>query len=178
MILWLRTVFTKKWIKSTLLGLISGIFYPLKGNVNVYTNKLGYVSASPLILNSDIRTNLLYGIEDKDIDDKILLDYLYEFKLFSEEKDFDLNKTVNNKTLSMGQMQKISFIRALVSGVELLVLDESTSNLDIETKNFIFNILSTKNITIINSTHNKEDFQYDHHIKIDVGEERNLFFTK
>ena len=40
------------------------------------------------------------------------------------------------------------------------------------------NILSTKNITIINSTHNKEDFQYDHHIKIDVGEERNLFFTK
>ncbi len=80
--------------------------------------------------------------------------------------------------MSSGQIQKISFIRSILSDAKILLLDESTSNLDIETKNFIFNILSTKNITIINSTHNKEDFQYDHHIKIDVGEERNLFFTK
>ena len=66
----------------------------------------------------------------------------------------------------------------MLSDAKILLLDESTSNLDINTKNFIFNILNKKNITIINSTHNHEDFDYDHHIKIDVGENRNLHFIK
>ena len=64
-------------------------------------------------------------------------------------------------------MQKISFMRALLSKVEVLLLDESTSNLDIETKNFIFDILKKQEITIINSTHNPEDFEsIDRHLKI------------
>ena len=54
-------------------------------------------------------------------------------------------------------MQKISFIVHAFRCKDTS-LDESTSNLDINTKNFIFNILNKKNITIINSTHNQEDF--------------------
>ena len=45
----------------------------------------------------------------------------------------------------MGQMQKISFIRALLSGLDILVLDESTSNLDTDSKALIYKILK-KNI--------------------------------
>jgi len=83
-----------------------------------------------------------------------------------------LNKKVSNKTLSMGQMQKISFIRALLSGVEILILDESTSNLDEESRELIFQILKELNITIINSTHNKEDFQnVDLHIELTISKE-------
>ena len=41
----------------------------------------------------------------------------------------------------------------------------------IRTKKFIFDILNKKNITIINSTHNHDDFDYDYHLKIDVSEE-------
>jgi ATP-binding cassette subfamily B protein/ATP-binding cassette subfamily B protein AbcA/BmrA len=63
-------------------------------------------------------------------------------------------------------MQKISFIRALLANAQILLLDESTSNLDTETKTLIFNILKKHKVTIINSTHNKDDFDYDHHIKI------------
>ena len=58
-------------------------------------------------------------------------------------------------------MQKISFIRSLLSDTQLLLLDESTSNLDSQTRDLIFNILKVKNITIINSTHNHEEFEYD-----------------
>ena len=58
-----------------------------------------------------------------------------------------------------------------VSNSDILLLDESTSNLDIRTKKFIFDILNKKNITIINSTHNHDDFDYHYHIKIDVSEE-------
>ena len=78
---------------------------------------------------------------------------------------------VSNSTLSSGQMQKISFIRSLLANSEILLLDESTSNLDIRTKQFIFEILKIRDITIINSTHNHEDFDYDNHLKIEVMED-------
>ena len=56
-----------------------------------------------------------------------------EFELFNREEK-TLDTVVDSKSLSSGQMQKISFIRSLLANAELLLLDESTSNLDIETK--------------------------------------------
>ena len=52
----------------------------------------------------------------------------------------------------------------------MLILDESTSNLDIESKNKIVNkIKSLEGITIINSTHEPELFDfYDRKITIDL----------
>ena len=78
-----------------------------------------------------------------------------------------MEKQVSNKALSTGQMQKISFIRALLSGSDILLLDESTSNLDYETKVLIFGILDKRKLTIVNATHNPDEFlKYDQHIKI------------
>ena len=74
-------------------------------------------------------------------------------------------------------MQKVSFIRALLNNVDILLLDESTSNLDSESKKLIFEILNNENITVINSTHNKEDFSYDSHIEITV-EKGNRYLNK
>ena len=76
-------------------------------------------------------------------------------------------------------MQKISFIRSLLAEVDILLLDESTSNLDKDTKKLIFEILNSKNITIINSTHSPDEFRgYDNHIKIEIKDEkRYLDFT-
>ena len=119
-------------------------------------------------------TSLLSPLNDKDTEIQVLMD---EFELFiNNEKD--LNTVVDSKSLSSGQMQKISFIRSLLSDANLLLLDESTSNLDIETKELIFKILKKKNITIINSTHNKEDFDYDNHLRIVYeGEKRKFLFN-
>ena len=90
-----------------------------------------------------------------------------EFKVFNDDVDHDLERSVSNKSLSMGQMQKISFIRALLSGVEILVLDESTSNLDTESKVLIYDILNSKELTILNSTHSPNELiNYDLHIEI------------
>jgi len=163
--------------KSTLLGLIAGIFYPEDGKVLVSSDQLGYVGVTPLIIEGTLRENILYG-NQKNVSDKEIAEVVYEFNLFNENTELNLDIIISNRSLSSGQMQKISFIRSMLSDAKILLLDESTSNLDINTKNFIFNILNKKNITIINSTHNQEDFDYDHHIKIDVGENRNLHFIK
>ena len=65
---------------------------------------------------------------------------------------------VSNKSLSSGQMQKVSFIRALLSKPDLLILDESTANLDTETSSFLYQLLQNLNITILNSTHSSDKF--------------------
>jgi len=165
--------------KSTLLGLMSGIFYPTEGEVIANVNKFGYVSATPMILNASLRENLIYGA-DATISDSELINLISQFKLFNEVSSDTLDKKISNKSLSTGQMQKVSFIRALASGIDLLVLDESTSNLDIQTKEIIFSVIRSQNITVINSTHNPEDFKsIDNQIVIHLNDEqRTVEFIK
>ena len=153
--------------KSTFLGLISGVLYPTLGSITTTSEKYGYVGANPLILNDSIRENLIYG-NTKEISDKKLMEYLKLFKTFEKDEDYNLDKLISNKTLSSGQMQKIAYIRTLIYGVDILILDESTSNLDSESKKVIYEIIDNLEITIINSTHNPDELHsYDMHIKMD-----------
>ena len=160
--------------KSTLLGLISGLYIPTHGNVNISSDKLGYVGVTPLIIDGSIKENLLYGNNNQISDDEIF-DLIDKFSLYAEEDKLDLDKQINNKSLSSGQMQKISFIRSLLNDSEILLLDEATSNLDDKTKMLIFDILKNEKITIINSTHNKNDFDYDYELKISVEQNKREF---
>lgn len=158
-----------------MLALTSGIVYPNNGSVTVYKSSFSYVSASPMILNGTLKENLLYGVDKIHTEEK-LYELVREFQVFNE-LDFNLKKNITNTNLSMGQMQKISFIRALLSQSEILLLDESTSNLDIESKKLIFNILSKENLTIINATHNPEEFlNYDLHLKIKIENGKRIIY--
>lgn len=161
--------------KSTLLGLISGVFYCQNGLVSTHAERYGYIGATPLIFTSTLRENLMYG-NNLDISDEVLLQNLREFEVFKEENNYDLEKMIDNKSLSSGQMQKIAFIRALVSNVEILLLDESTANLDDKTRNHIFDILSKSDLTIINSTHDPDNFKdVDNHYRIElINEQREI----
>ena len=91
---------------------------------------------------------------------------------FKEDKSYDLNLHITNKSLSSGQMQKIAFVRALMSDIDILLLDESTSNLDENSTEKIFQLLSNKKITIINSTHDPDKFtNSDGRIEIKISDE-------
>lgn len=153
--------------KSTLLGLMTGVLSPSTGKIYTISNKLSYVGATPLIFKGTLKENILYGNSTILSENKIIK-LIEDINLFSSEERVELESIVTNKTLSTGQMQKISFIRAILRNPEILFLDESTSNLDNESKEIINEILKSLNITIINSTHNKEDFLYNSHIKIEM----------
>ena len=76
-------------------------------------------------------------------------------------------------------MQKIAFIRSLLSNPDIMLLDESTSNLDIETKKLIFELLQNENVTILNSTHDPENFDFaDHHIEIKLLDQERIIKEK
>ncbi len=162
--------------KSTLIGLMSGIYFPMEGSVKAFSDNFGYVGPLPLIIDSTIKENLRYG-NTKDISDDKLYELIKLFDLFNGEVP-DLDLEINNKSLSSGQMQKISFIRVMLADVDILFLDESTSNLDTDTKNKIYSVLNKLEITIVNSTHSKEDFEYDFHLNIkNIEGKRSVTFV-
>lgn len=160
--------------KSTLLGLLAGVLYSEKGRVETFSDKYAYIGATPLIFNSSIYENIMYG-NSKKMDNKEIIQYLKLFETFKEEKGYDLDRIVDNKSLSSGQMQKIAFVRALISDAEILLLDEATANLDEKSKKLIFSILKEKKLTIINSTHDPEGFvSVDSQIEIEIIDEERV----
>ena len=125
-----------------------------------------------MIFTGTLKENLLYGNELK-IDDSLIIKQLKDFEIFKEESSYRLDKKIDNKSLSSGQMQKIAFIRALLSEPDILLLDESTANLDDFSRKLIFKLLDDQKITIINSTHDPENFEnVNNHLKIDIVDEK------
>ena len=164
--------------KSTLLGLMAGVYYANEGEVRTYFENFGYIGATPLIFTGTLRENILYG-NDLVVEDNKIIESLKEFDVFKEESGYDLDRLIDNKSLSSGQMQKVAFIRALLSAVDILILDESTANLDDKSRDLIFTILENKNVTIINSTHDPDQFKkIDLHINIDIVDEMRIINFK
>jgi len=162
--------------KSTLLGLLAGVFYSNSGSIETFSNNFGYIGATPLIFESTLKENILYG-SDETLQDEEILDYLKKMNLFKESNEYDLDKVISNKSLSSGQMQKIAFVRALISNTEILLLDEATANLDDSSKKIIFEILKEKEITIINSTHDPDSFlNIDNKLSIEINDEKRKVY--
>ncbi len=160
--------------KSTLLGLLAGVFFAQKGQVVTFSDEYGYIGPTPLIFQSTLYENLMYGNNLK-IDDEVIIDHLRNLETFKEEQNYDLQREVDNKSLSSGQMQKIAFIRALIANPKILLLDEAVSNLDEESKIKIFELLKDRKITIINSTHDPESYKnVDFNLNIEVTNERRI----
>lgn len=155
--------------KSTILGLIAGVYFPTDGNVITHSDKYGYVGPNPLIIKGTLKDNLIYGLK-KEYDHKVLEEFVYEFQLFKESKENILETKISNKDLSSGQMQKISLIRALILEPEILILDEAFSNLDTISRKLISEKINKKEITIINSTHSTIDLDYDNHFSIEISQ--------
>ena len=159
--------------KSTLLGLVAGIFYPQNGTVETFSKKYGYVSAQPYIFKDTLYNNIMYGNEDIKVQESDLIKTLKDFKTFKNESEYNLERLVSNKSLSSGQMQKIGFVRIMVSKPEIILLDESTSNLDKDSKEIVFKKLKDNHSTVINSTHDPENFDFvDNHIQIQIINEK------
>lgn len=160
--------------KSTLLGLIGNVLRPESGNLNSFSQKFAYIGATPYIFPTTLKENLLYGNNNKVSTSEIEY-FLKEFKVFNEENNDQLNKLIDNTSLSSGQMQKIAFIRALLADPDILLLDEAMSNLDEDSKKLFLSIISKQEITVINSTHDPEKYEkIDSIISINTVDEKRV----
>jgi len=156
--------------KTTLIDLTLGLLKISNGEIlidgkNIYANLenwqslIGYIPQDIYLTDDTILKNIAFGIEDKFLDKSKVESALKAAQIsdFVKSLPNGLNTIVGNRgiKLSGGQRQRIGIARALYRNPKILILDEATSSLDIETEaNFMNNVYGLRDTkTIIIATH-------------------------
>ena len=104
------------------------------------------VSQDVFLFDDTIATNVALEFDKKNINEDKLKDALKISQLenFINTSKDNVNTHVGEKGLSVsgGQKQRISIARAIYRGSQILVFDEATSNLDLETEEKLISSLS------------------------------------
>ncbi len=173
--------------KSSVINLLSRFYEINKGSIEIdghdlkeydlsaLREKIGVVLQDVFLFSDTIRNNITLGNPNIS-DDKIReAAKLVGAKKFIERLPggFDYNVMERGSTLSVGQRQLISFVRAMVYDPQIIVLDEATSSVDTETEEMIQNAIEQlmKGRTSIVIAHRLSTIQNaDRIIVLDKGE--------
>jgi ABC-type multidrug transport system fused ATPase/permease subunit len=162
--------------KTTLINILSGLVQPTSGeilideknftklNLSTYQNLIGYVSQNIFLLDNTVKENII-------LSDKNFLNQHFEKiikvceldKFFKNQSSkFDINIGDKNAKISGGQAQRIGIARALYKNPSILILDEATNALDINTSSIILKNIKNKfkNLTVILISHDEIVLKY------------------
>jgi ATP-binding cassette subfamily B protein len=144
--------------KSTLASLMSRLYDPQKGtiylegkNIKTYqpdqlSQKIGFILQEQYLFTGTVGENITYGNPEfttysKTRLEKILKDLDLEVLINKFDQGLDTLVTPTTETISLGQKQLISFIRAIIRKPDLLIMDEATANIDTVTEGLLQTIL-------------------------------------
>ena len=159
--------------KSTLIDIISGLLIPNSGEIIIdgketknlqstnWIDKIGYLTQKNNLLDESIFTNITLEFNKENIDKK-LIDQIFDKTGLRElinnlPEGMDTLIGENGFALSGGERQRIGIARLLYTKKEILIFDESTSNLDNKNKEkFMYTINQlAKEKTIIIISHDE-----------------------
>jgi len=144
--------------KSTLADIIMGLLPIDSGeilmdetqinaeNFSVLRKLIGYVPQQINILDGSFKRNVAWGLEDEKIDEDKVVDVLKRAQIYEFVSKFEggINSKIilGSMGISQGQKQRLAIARALYRDPEILIFDEATSSLDVETEHEITNMLN------------------------------------
>ena len=158
--------------KSTLLNILSLIDQPTSGQIKLENKEIKFEEKSK---NDLIRANKIGIIYQQNnlLNDFTAIENVYLANLTiikNKNKAIENSKIILKKIgltnrlnhypsqLSGGEMQRVAIARALVNNPDILLADEPTGSLDIETAKEVFNVIRSQknsNRLIIFATHNR-----------------------
>lgn len=137
--------------KSSIVNLLTRFYEINKGqiqidgiNVNDFEishlrKEIGMVLQDVFLFSDTIRNNITLGddsISDQQIIEAAKMVGVHNF-IMQLPGNYDYNVMERGSTLSVGQRQLISFVRAMVQNPNIIVLDEATSSIDTESEELI-----------------------------------------
>ena len=162
--------------KTTLIDLLAGLVSPTKGEILLNGDKLeaenrdnmtsaiGYIPQNYNFLDDTIEKNIAFGDENinRDKVDKSLIQANLNDFVASLKGKYDEKIGEQGILLSGGQKQRLAIARSLYLDAQILIMDESTSNLDQKTEAKIFEeFMKLKHSkTLIVITHKMLNYQY------------------
>ena len=118
--------------KTTLLKLIMGITEPDSGSIDyegLKPSDITMMSQRPYLLHANVYDNIVYPLKIRgERPDETMIDELLNRAGILEIKDQYAG------SLSSGERQKLSFIRAIVFRPKMILMDETLSNLDADSE--------------------------------------------
>ncbi|HFK1785041.1 ABC transporter ATP-binding protein [Bacillus cereus] len=146
--------------KSTFIKLLTGLYQPESGKIlinNIDYNlihkesvrdRIGIVSQNIFLFKGTILDNILYGQTNKTKEDvvKLMKRYHLTSHLNRFENGLDTIIVQDGSSVSGGQAQFIAFLRAILTQRDIIILDEAASNLHIDTRNLMYEILQNYNL--------------------------------
>lgn len=144
--------------KSTMIRLILGLLKPESGHISIYDTKNNFVETSELtrcnfvyvpqgntLFSGTIRENLLLGDEKATEEDmRYVLKVAAADFVFSLPRGLDTICGEGGDGLSEGQAQRIAIARGLLRPGSILLLDEFSSSLDVETEKRLISNFTTR----------------------------------
>lgn len=120
-------------------------------------DNISYISQNPYIFADTVRNNIKLG--NNEITDKQIEELIYEMKVENvfEKLPNGLDTQIKLSRLSLGELQIIAFIRAILHKTNIYIFDEPTSNIDLKTEKLIQNVIDkiSKQSTVIIIAHRK-----------------------
>ena len=125
--------------KTILLKCIMGILTPDRGTIDyegLTPQDITLMSQRPYLLHASVYDNLVYPLKVRgQRPDEKEMDYLLErVGLLAQKNQYD-------RSLSSGERQKLSFLRAMVFGPKFVMMDETLSNMDPDSEAVILDLI-------------------------------------